>query len=78
VVCSEPEREKDKVDQLFEAFVKAKKQAGEDTKKVTRSSFNEFVKRKTKDLQKEKNCHDVEYVVEMVEGQVKLKALVKA
>ncbi|MHC4055826.1 hypothetical protein, partial [Bradyrhizobium sp. 25ACV] len=35
VVCSEPEREADKVDQLFEAFVSAKKQAGEETAKLT-------------------------------------------
>jgi hypothetical protein len=78
VVCSEPENEAEKVDQLFAAFVQAKQQAGEQTAKLTRSSFNEFVLKKTKDLQKQKNCKDVEYVVETVDGQVKLKALVKA
>jgi len=78
VVCSEPEQETDKVDRLFEAFVQAKQQAGEQTGKLSRSSFNEFVLKKTKDLQKQKNCRDVEYVVEVVDGQVKLKALVKA
>ena len=31
MVCSEPEKEGDKVDQLFEAFVQAKSQAGEET-----------------------------------------------
>jgi hypothetical protein len=78
VTCSEPEREGDKVDQLYEAFVQAKQQAGEQTGKLSRSSFNEFVLKKTRDLQKQKNCRDVEYVVEVVAGQVKLKALVKA
>jgi hypothetical protein len=78
VTCSEPEREGDKVDQLYEAFVQAKQQAGEQTGKLSRSSFNEFVLKKTRDLQKQKNCRDVEYVVEVVGGQVKLKALVKA
>ena len=78
MVCSEPEREADKVDQLFEAFVQAKKSAGEETAKLTRSGFNEFVRKKTKDLQNSKNCRDVEYVVETVDGQVKLKALVKS
>jgi hypothetical protein len=29
-------------------------------------------------LRKQKNCRDVEYVVEVIDGQVKLKALVKA
>jgi hypothetical protein len=78
MVCSEPEREADKVNQLFEAFVQAKQQAGEETSKVTRAGFGEFVRKKTKDLQTSKNCRDVEYVVETVDGQVKLKALVKS
>ena len=78
MVCSEPEKEKDKVEQLYQAFVQAKQQAGEQTGKLSRSSFNEFVLKKTKELQKQKNCKDVEYVVETVDGQVKLKALVKS
>gem|GEM_PF-272146 len=78
VVCSEPERESEKVDQLYEAFLSAKQEAGEQTGKLSRASFNEFVLKKTKDLQKQKNCRDVEYVVEVVAGQVKLKALVKS
>jgi phosphopentomutase len=78
VVCSEPEKEPQKVEQLFDAFVRAKQQAGEETSKLTRAGFDEFVRKKTKDLQAKKNCHDVEYVVETVDGQVKLKALVKS
>jgi len=78
MTCSEPERETEKVDQLFQAFLQAKQSAGEETGKLSRSSFNEFVLKKTKELQKQKNCRDVEYVVEVVEGQVKLKALVKS
>ena len=78
MTCSEPERESEKVEQLYQAFLQAKQQAGEHTGKLSRSSFNEFVLKKTKELQKQKNCKDVEYVVETVEGQVKLKALVKS
>ena len=78
VVCTAPEKETDKVEQLYEAFVRAKKEAGEEMHKMTRAGFNEFVRKKTKDLQKLKNCHEVEYVVETVDGQVKLKALVKS
>ena len=77
VVCSEPERDTEKINQLYEAFLQAKERAGEGTERLTRSSFNEFVNKKTKDLQKQKNCRNVEYVVEEVDGQVKLKALVK-
>jgi hypothetical protein len=78
VTCSAPEKETDKVEQLYEAFVRAKRDAGEDMGKMTRSGFDEFVRKKTKDLQAQKNCREVEYVVETVDGQVKLKALVKS
>jgi len=78
VVCTAPEEEADKVEQLYDAFVRAKQEAGEEMGKMTRAGFNEFVRKKTKDLQKEKNCNEVEYVVETVDGQVKLKALVKS
>jgi len=78
MTCTAPEREADKVEQLYEAFLQAKQLAGEHTGKLSRSSFNEFVLKKTKELQKQKNCKEVEYVVETVEGQVKLKALVKS
>jgi hypothetical protein len=78
ITCSEPDQEKDKVELLYNAFLEAKQKAGEQTGKLTQSSFNEFVRKKTKDLRKQKNCNEVEYVVEVVDGQVKLKALVKA
>jgi hypothetical protein len=63
---------------LFQAFVGAKKQAGEETSKLSQAGFKEFVRKKTKDLQDKQKCRDVEYVVETIGGQVKLKALVKA
>jgi hypothetical protein len=78
MTCSEPDREPDKVEQLYQALLTAKQQAGEDIGKLTPANFAEFVRKKTKDLQKQKNCTEVEYVVEVVDGQAKLKALVKA
>jgi hypothetical protein len=78
VVCSEPEHETEKVEQLFQAFLQAKEKAGEEIAKLTPAGFKEFVRKKTKDLQEKQNCRNVEYVVETVNGQVKLKALVKS
>ena len=78
MTCSEPERETEKVEKLFQAFVEAKKTAGEDIARLTHAGFTEFVRKKTKDLQQQKNCNEVEYVVEIVDNQVKLKALVKS
>ena len=77
MVCSEPERETDKVDLLYQAFQDAVQQTGGSIKQ-SRENFTEFVSKKTKELQKQKNCREVEYVVEVVNGEVKLKALVKA
>jgi hypothetical protein len=77
MVCSEPERETEKVAQLYRAFLEAKAQAGEEAGKFSAAGFQEFVRKKTRDLQQKQNCRDVEYVVEVVDGQVKLKALVK-
>jgi hypothetical protein len=78
VVCADPERETENVDRLFQAFVQAKAKTGEDTHKLSPAGFREFVRKKTKDLQDKEKCRDVEYVVEVIGGQVKLKALVKA
>ena len=78
MTCSQPESETDKVAQLYDALMSAKDRAGESSGKLSRASFSEFVRKKTADLQKQQNCRDVEYVVETVDGQVKLKALVKS
>ncbi len=78
ITCSEPEKETEQIDKLYQAFLQAKEKAGEGTGKLTPESFNEFVCKKTKDLQTQKNCREVEYVIEFANGQVKLKALVKS
>ena len=78
VVCADPEHETENVERLYQAFVQAKAKTGEDTHKLSSAGFKEFVRKKTKDLQEKQKCQNVEYVVEVIEGQVKLKALVKS
>jgi hypothetical protein len=78
VVCADPEHETENVERLYKAFVQAKAETGEETHKLSPAGFKEFVRKKTKDLQEKQNCRSVEYVVEVVAGQVKLKALVKS
>ena len=78
ISCSAPDSESEKVEQLYRAFISAKEQAGEPTEKFTRANFGEFVRKKTSDLQKQKGVKEVEYVVEVVGDQVKLKALTKS
>src|SRR5260370_25973720 len=67
MVCSEPERETDKVDQLYQAFQQATQQTGGSVKQAP-ESFNEFVNKKTKELQKQKNSREPQYVVDAVHG----------
>lgn len=70
----DPEQEQDKVEKLFQALVDAKKQVGEATEALPMDSFRRFVKQKTEQLKKEFGCKTVEYVVEVENGQVRLKA----
>ncbi len=77
IACAEPDRETEKVEQLYQALVAAKQNAGEKVDKLSRQSFREFVRKKTQDLKKQKGCKEVEYLVEVAGGQVKLKARVK-
>jgi hypothetical protein len=78
ITCSEPDKETEQIAKLYQAFLQAKEKAGEGTGKLTPESFNEFVRKKTKDLQSQRNCREVEYIIELANGQVKLKALVKS
>ncbi|HLQ00534.1 MAG TPA: MXAN_5187 C-terminal domain-containing protein [Candidatus Limnocylindria bacterium] len=77
IACAEPDRETEKVEQLYQALVAAKQNAGEKVDKLSRENFREFVRKKTHDLRKQKGCKEVEYLVEVAGGQVKLKARVK-
>src|SRR5580765_4070447 len=65
MICSEPERESEKVNKLYQALITAKQRAGEEIGKLTPEGFAEFVRKKTKHLQQEKNCTEVEYIVEI-------------
>jgi len=74
VQWNDPDRETEKVDQLFQALVKARERAGEQGNAVPLESFRRFVKQKTDQLKKDFGCQSVEYVVEVENGQVRLKA----
>jgi hypothetical protein len=77
VACSDPDREPEKVQQLYKALVEAKKKAGEKTDALTLDSFQDFVRIKTQQLRKQAGAEQVEYTISMEDGQVKLKARTK-
>jgi hypothetical protein len=78
VSWSDPDSEKKKVEQLFNAFRDAKARAGENTEPLTMEAFQKFVRQKTDELKKQKDAHEVEYVVSVEGKHARLKARVKS
>jgi predicted metal-dependent phosphoesterase TrpH len=75
VVCADPEKERDKVDQLLKAVVDARRQTGERVDNIDPASFAKFVKEKTKQVQESLGCEKVAFSVSIEEGKVKFKAV---
>ena len=74
VQWQDPEQDQAKVDQLFSALISAKKQLGENADSINIDGFKRFVKNKTEQLKRDLKCQNVEYVVEVENGKVSLKA----
>jgi len=77
VACSDPDREREKVADLYNVLLEAKKSAGEKTEALTLENFTSFVRQKTAQLKQQAKCDAVEYAVQIEHGQIKLKARVK-
>ena len=69
--------EHEQVERLYNTLVAAKKKAGENVS-GNLDSFNTFVQKKTEQIRKQYGCQDVEFSVELTDGQVKLKAKAKS
>src|SRR5262249_19344600 len=68
--------DKEQVERLYNTLVAAKKKAGENVSGNI-DSFKTFVQKKTDQIRKQYGCQNVEYSVELTDGQVKLKAKAK-
>ncbi len=75
IVCADPEKEKEKVDQLLKAMVDAKRQVGERVDNIDPLAFGKFVREKTKQLKQSLGCEKVQFSVSVEEGKVKFKAV---
>ena len=74
VQWKDPSAEPEKVDKLYDALVEAKRKLGEDADSIAQDAFKRFVQQKTDQLKRDFRCQNVEYVVEVENGQVKLRA----
>ncbi|HWR36450.1 MAG TPA: MXAN_5187 C-terminal domain-containing protein [Clostridia bacterium] len=76
--CSDVDADAENVQTLYQAMVDAKRRAGEQVSNAASfDNFKAFVRRKTEQIRKDHGCRDVEYSVELKDGQVKLKARAK-
>jgi len=74
---SNPEGEKDKVNELYNKLIEVRTQTGEKSGAPSLKDFEKFVRQKTKDLQ-DKGGREVEYTVSIESGRVKLKARISS
>jgi hypothetical protein len=73
---NESEAGREQLERLYNTLVAAKKKTGENVS-GSLESFSGFVQKKTDQIRKQYNCQDVEFSVEVANGQVKLKAKAK-
>jgi hypothetical protein len=75
VVCADPEKEKDKVEQLLKAVVEAKRQVGERVDNLDPVAFARIVSEKTRQIKESLGCEKVQFSVTVEDGKVKFKAV---
>lgn len=78
LVCSDPEMETEKLENLFKSLVEAKRECGERTDTVQFETFKKFIFEKTAKLKQQFNTTTVCYTVSIESGKVKLTAKGKA
>ncbi len=74
LVCSDPEAEDEKLQNLFKSLVEAKRECGEKPETLQFQSFKKFLADKTAKLKDQFKCESVCYVISVESGKVKLTA----
>lgn len=75
IVCSDPDAETDKINQLLEAMREAKRRAGEPVSTLDGDAFQEFIRVKIKQLKAILGCDKVQFSVSVEGGKVKFRAM---
>jgi hypothetical protein len=75
VVCADPDKEQEKVDQLLKAVVEARRQVGARVDDLDPLSFKKFLGEKTREVKQSLGCDKVQFSVSVEEGKVKFKAV---
>ncbi len=75
VICSDPDREQEKIDQLLTALKEAKGRVGGNAEEIDPARFRTFLREKTSQLKEKLGCEKVEYSVVVENGKVKFTAV---
>jgi hypothetical protein len=74
VICSDPDAETEKVNQLLRAMRAAKRRVGESVEGLDTAVFHKFIKNKTKQIREALSCDKVQFSVSIEDGKVKFTA----
>lgn len=74
LVCSNPESEQEKLQNLFKSFLEAKRECGEKPDTIQFDSFRRFLAEKTLKLKDQFKCQSVCYTISVESGKVKFTA----
>lgn len=74
VVCSDPDQEVEKVDQLLQAMKDARLQIGDTVSGLDPAAFHKFIREKTRQVKEALGCDKVQFSVSVEDGKVKFKA----
>ena len=74
LMCSDPELEIEKFQNLFKSLVEAKRECGEKPETVQFQSFKKYLVEKTSKLKDQFKCASVCYIVSIESGKVKFTA----
>jgi len=74
IVCSDPDKETEKVSRLLQAMKEARKRVGESPDTLDAAAFHQFIRNKTKQVKEAFRCDKVLFTVAVEDGKVKFKA----
>jgi hypothetical protein len=75
VVCSDPEGEPEKVDQIFKAIIDAQRKVGRKVENVDPVRFQKYLCRKTKQMKALLGCAKLQFSISTEQGKVKFTAV---
>jgi hypothetical protein len=75
VVWSDPDKEPEKVDRIFQAMLSAQREVGQKVEDVDPARFQKYIRDKTKQIKASLGCDKVQFSVGVEKGKVKFKAV---